>query len=85
VLLNHVANVHARTATGKGILALGETNYLKARENAPLYASIMACMALCIGCGAAASPTWVQEWTAAAGTRAASELDDAGTERNMNR
>ncbi|KAH7409198.1 hypothetical protein BKA64DRAFT_639499 [Cadophora sp. MPI-SDFR-AT-0126] len=79
-LLNHGANVHARTAAGKGMLALGEAHYLKARDNVPLYASIMACMALCIGCGAVASPTWVQEWLAKAGTRPASELDD-GTPR----
>ncbi|PVH88680.1 hypothetical protein DL98DRAFT_524327 [Cadophora sp. DSE1049] len=79
VLLTHGANVHARTAAGKGMLALGEAHYLKARDNVPLYASIMACMALCIGCGAVAAPTWAQEWLAKVGTRPTSELDDGAS------
>jgi hypothetical protein len=63
VLLMNSASVHARTAEGKGILALGEVYYLKARQDPPLYASIMACMALCIRYGAVARPTSVQEWS----------------------
>ena len=63
VLLENSANVHARTAEGKGVLALGETHYFAAREDPLLYASIMACMALCIRHGAVAAPTLVQEWS----------------------
>jgi hypothetical protein len=63
VLLMNGANVHARTGEGKGILTLGEVHYLRARQDPPLYASIMACMALCIQYGAVARPTSVQEWS----------------------
>lgn len=63
VLLMNSASVHARNAEGKGILAVGEVHYLKARQDPPLYASIMACMALCIRYGAVARPTSVQEWS----------------------
>jgi hypothetical protein len=63
VLLMNSASVHARTAEGKGILPLGEVHYLRARQDPPLYASIMARMALCIRYGAVARPTSVQEWS----------------------
>lgn len=63
VLLETGANVHARTIAGKGVLAVGETHYFRARHNPALYASIMACLALCIQHGAVAAPTLVQEWT----------------------
>jgi hypothetical protein len=63
VLLMNSASLHARTAEGRGILALGEVHYLRARQDPPLYASIMACMALCIRYGAVARPTSVQEWS----------------------
>lgn len=63
VLLINGANPHARTSKGKGILALGERSYFEAREKPALYASIMACMALCIKYGAVAAPTLVQEWS----------------------
>ena len=62
VLLDHGANVHARTSDGTGILVAAEQHYFKARENPHLYASIMACMALVIDYGAKPSPTLVQEW-----------------------
>lgn len=62
VLLANGAHVHARTAEEKGVLAVGEAHYIKAREDPPLYASIFACMALCIKAGAVAAPTLVQEW-----------------------
>jgi len=64
VLLENGANVHARTAGGNGVLAVGQTHYLKARENPQLYASIMACMALAMQYKAVAAPTLVQEWSA---------------------
>jgi ankyrin repeat protein len=63
VLLEDGANVHARVVEGKGVLAVGEAHYLKARNNQQLYASIMACMALAIQFGAVAAPTLVQEWS----------------------
>jgi ankyrin repeat protein len=63
VLLESGANVHCRTSEGKGVLAVGETYYFRAREEPRLYASIMACMALCIQYGAVAAPTLVQEWS----------------------
>ena len=63
VLLEHGANVHARTPEGKGVLALGEKYYFQARDDPPLYASIMACMALCFQYGAVPVPTLVQEWS----------------------
>ncbi|PMD31522.1 ankyrin [Hyaloscypha variabilis F] len=63
VLLESGANVHSRTSEGKGVLAVGETYYFRAREEPRLYASIMACMALCIQYGAVAAPTLVQEWS----------------------
>ncbi|KAL2068927.1 hypothetical protein VTL71DRAFT_15265 [Oculimacula yallundae] len=63
-LLEHGANVHARTAEGSGMLEWGEIHYRISRENMSLYASIMACMALCMSFGAVAAPTWVQEWSA---------------------
>ena len=63
VLLECGANVHARTPEGKGVLALGETHYFRAREEPRLYASIMACMALCIQYGAVATPTLIHEWS----------------------
>jgi hypothetical protein len=63
VLLESGANVHARTSRGKGILAVGEMHYFRAREDPALYASIMACMALCIQYGAVAAPTLIQEWS----------------------
>lgn len=63
ILLARGANVHARTMEGQGVLATGEKHYLKARNNPPLYASIMACMALCRGFHAVAAPTWIQEWS----------------------
>ncbi|KAH7336417.1 hypothetical protein BKA65DRAFT_553069 [Rhexocercosporidium sp. MPI-PUGE-AT-0058] len=63
VLLNKGANVHARTCDEKGVLALGKWHYLKARDDTPLYASIIACMALCMKFGAVSAPTWVQEWS----------------------
>lgn len=63
VLLDHGANVHARTADGTGILLAAEYHYLKARDNPQLYASIWACMARIIGYGAKPSPTLVQEWS----------------------
>lgn len=63
VLLEDGANVHARTTEGKGVLAVGEIHYLKARDDQQLYASIMACMALAIQFGAVAAPTVVQEWS----------------------
>lgn len=62
-LLLKGADVHARTAEGKGVLALGEAHYLSSRDDPPLYASIMGCMALCIKYGAVAAPTFVQEWS----------------------
>jgi ankyrin repeat protein len=65
VLLQSGASVHARTAEGKGVLAVGEKHYLEARDNQPLYVSIMACMALAIDYGAVAAPTVVQEWSTA--------------------
>lgn len=63
VLLMNGSNVHARTAEGKGVLAVGEMHYMRAKQNPQLYASIMACMALCIQYGAVAQPTLVQEWS----------------------
>ena len=63
VLLECGANVHARTSEGKGVLALGETHYFRAREEPRLYSSIMACMALCIQYGAVATPTLIHEWS----------------------
>lgn len=63
VLLVNGANPHARTSKGKGVLALGERSYLEAREQPALYASIMACMALCMKFRAVAAPTLVQEWS----------------------
>jgi hypothetical protein len=63
VLLESGANVHSRTSEGKGVLAVGEMYYFRAREEPRLYASIMACMALCIQYGAVAAPTLVQEWS----------------------
>ncbi|PMD34833.1 ankyrin [Hyaloscypha variabilis F] len=63
VLLTNGANVHARNSDAKGILAVGEAHYLRAKKDPPLYASIMACMALCIQYGAVARPTLVQEWS----------------------
>jgi hypothetical protein len=63
VLLMNGSNVHARNAEGKGVLAVGEAHYLRARQKPQLYASIMACMALCIQYGAVAQPTSVQEWS----------------------
>ncbi|KAF8863952.1 hypothetical protein BDZ45DRAFT_737795 [Acephala macrosclerotiorum] len=62
VLLAEGSNVHARTLEGKGVLALGEREYFAARTNPQPYASIMACMALCMHYGAVANPTLVQEW-----------------------
>lgn len=64
VLLEEGANVHAMTAKGKGVLALGEKHYLEARDNQQLYASILACMALAIQFGAVAAPTLMQQWSA---------------------
>lgn len=63
VLLARGANVHVRAADGKGVLALGEAHYFKARDDSPLYASILGCMALCIKFGAVAAPTLVHEWS----------------------
>lgn len=63
VLLDEGANVHARTLEGKGVLAIGERHYFEARSDPQLYASIMACLALCIHYGAVARPTPVQEWS----------------------
>jgi ankyrin repeat protein len=62
VLLENGANVHARTAEGKGILATGEMHYFKAREKPALYASILACMALCMDYGAVPAPSLTREW-----------------------
>ncbi|KUJ13222.1 ankyrin [Mollisia scopiformis] len=62
VLLECGANMHARTSMGKGVLVLGEMFYFRAREDPRLYASIMACMALCIQYGAVATPSLVMEW-----------------------
>jgi ankyrin repeat protein len=70
VLLMNGSNVHARTAEGKGLLAVGEAHYLRARQTPQLYASIMACMALCIQYGAIAQPTLVQEWSVKGTSRA---------------
>jgi hypothetical protein len=63
ILLESGANVHSRTSEGKGVLAVGEMYYFRAKEEPRLYASIMACMALCIQYGAVAVPTLVQEWS----------------------
>lgn len=63
VLLVEGANIHARTLQGKGVLALGERHYFYARDDPKLYASIMACMALCTHHGAIANPTLVDEWS----------------------
>lgn len=63
VLLMNGANVHARNSDAKGILAVGESHYLRAKKDPPLYASIMACMALCIQYGAVSRPSLVQEWS----------------------
>jgi hypothetical protein len=63
VILEHGANVHARTAQSKGVLASGEIHYFRARDDPHLYASIMACLALAIQFGAVATPTLVQEWS----------------------
>jgi Ankyrin repeats (3 copies) len=62
VLLENGANVHARTAEGKGILATGEIHYFKARDKPALYASIMACMTLCMDYGAVPAPSLTREW-----------------------
>jgi hypothetical protein len=67
VLLKTGANVHARTPEGKGVLALGERYYLRARDQPKLYASILACMALVMGYSAVAAPTRVQEWSTKCG------------------
>ncbi|KAH8803306.1 hypothetical protein F5884DRAFT_503615 [Xylogone sp. PMI_703] len=61
VLLQAGANVHARTSEGKGVLAVSEMYYFRARDDPKLYASIMACMALCIEYDAVAMPTLIQE------------------------
>jgi len=63
VLLENGANVHARTNDGKGVMAMGEVSYFRARSDPTLYASIMACMALVVKYGAVATPTLVREWT----------------------
>jgi hypothetical protein len=62
IVLEQGANVHTKTLDGKGVLALGEMHYFRARDNQPLYASIHACMALSVQYGAKAAPTLVQEW-----------------------
>ncbi|KAH8670282.1 hypothetical protein BGZ60DRAFT_527756 [Tricladium varicosporioides] len=62
VLLESGANVHARTLDGKGVLAVGEVHYFRAKDNPPLYSSILACMALAAQYGAQAAPSLVQEW-----------------------
>lgn len=62
VLLQHRANVHARTCGGKGVLALGQEYCKKARENETLYAQIMLCLSLAIDAGAVSAPTVLQEW-----------------------
>ncbi|KAH6673142.1 hypothetical protein B0J14DRAFT_65077 [Halenospora varia] len=62
VLLESGANVHARTMDGKGILAVGEMHYFRAKDDPPLYSSILACMALAAQYGAQAAPSLVQEW-----------------------
>lgn len=61
VLLENGANLHARTSEGRGVLALGEIHYFRT-ENPCLYASIMACMALCLHHGAVPRPSFVDEW-----------------------
>lgn len=61
VLLENGANLHARTSDGKGVLALGEIHYFRT-EDPRLYASIMACMALCLHYGAVPRPSFVDEW-----------------------
>ncbi len=61
VLLKNGANLHARTSEGKGVLALGEMHYFRT-EDQWLYASIMACMALCLHHGAVPWPSFVDEW-----------------------
>lgn len=63
VLLDHGANVNARTTEGKGVLLLAQSHYFKARNDPQLYASIIVCMAMVIDRGAVASPTIVQEWS----------------------
>ncbi|KAF4632142.1 hypothetical protein G7Y89_g5988 [Cudoniella acicularis] len=62
VLLENGANVHARTLEGKGVLAVGEMHYFRAKEDPPLYSSILACMAMAAQYGAQAAPNLVQEW-----------------------
>jgi ankyrin repeat protein len=63
VLLDHGANVHARTTAGIGVLLLAQSHYLRARNDPQLYASIIVCMAMVIDRGAVASPTIVEEWS----------------------
>jgi hypothetical protein len=63
VLLESGANVHARTVSSQGVLAVAQTAYFNAKEDQPLYASIIACIALAIQHGAVPAPTMVQEWS----------------------
>ena len=69
VLLQNGANVFARTVEGKGIWALGDKVFFKAKsepestEQQTLYSSVMACLAMAVRYGAVSRPTLVQEWS----------------------
>lgn len=61
-LLRQNSNIHARTGSGKGVLALGQEFCRKARDDVTLYAQIELCMSLAIDAGAVSAPTVLQEW-----------------------
>lgn len=62
-LLQQKANSHARTGSGKGVLALGDEFCKKAKDDVNLYAQIKLCMSIAIDAGAISAPTVLQEWT----------------------
>jgi len=62
-LLQQNANIHTRTGSGKGVLALGQDACKEARDDVTLYAQIELCMSLAIDAGAISTPSVLQEWT----------------------
>jgi len=61
-LLASGANIHARTKSSLGVLALGHKQSLACKQDENLFAQIMLCMSLVATCGAVSEPTIIDEW-----------------------
>lgn len=62
LLLASGANIHARTASGLGVLELGQKYCTENKEDENLFGQIMVCMSLAASFGAVSQPTILDEW-----------------------